>query len=212
MIKPVNDATKARFVLIIFKRVAKIALFLETIFMYISKSFQILVSLGLSAGLMLQACSSSKRTNNSAATGERPGTAIQKKFGTLTGVPPEKITNAQLYNFIDKWLNTNYKYGGQSEKEIDCSAFSQILYEAVYKKKLPRTSEAQYNASDKISTLRNLQEGDLVFFTTIKGKRISHVGIYLQNNRFVNATNKGVLISDMNLPYWRDSFVAGGRF
>jgi len=136
---------------------------------------------------------------------------MQKKYAALLGVSPVNILNKSLYSFIDKWLNTAYQYGGQNDKGIDCSGFTQMLADAVYNKKLPRTSNAQYAAIAAFTNTRNLVEGDLVFFTTIKGKRISHVGIYLQNNRFVNATNKGVAISDMSIPYWKEKFVGGGR-
>ncbi|CAN5398474.1 hypothetical protein BH10BAC3_BH10BAC3_21450 [soil metagenome] len=126
-------------------------------------------------------------------------------------IPANKITNKALYTFIDKWLGTKYQYGSQQNTGIDCSGFTQLLYDAVYKKKLARNSQAQYDASKHISSGKNLEEGDLVFFATGSGKKISHVGVFLQNDRFVNATSKGVIISDMNLKYWADRFVAGGK-
>ena len=56
----------------------------------------------------------------------------------------------------------------------------------------------------------SLQEGDLVFFHQRKG--ISHVGMYLSNNKFVHAsTSMGVIISDLNEPYWTKRFVKAGR-
>ncbi len=127
-------------------------------------------------------------------------------------VQPNAITNKSLYTFIDKWLNTKYQYGAQQNTGIDCSGFTQLLYDAVYKRKLARNSQAQYDASKHIESKKKLEEGDLVFFTTVKGKKISHVGVYLQNDRFINATSKGVIISDMNLKYWSDRFVSGGKF
>jgi len=126
----------------------------------------------------------------------------------MIGVKAVDIDNKNLYTFIDKWLNTTYSYGGQTAKGIDCSGFTQLLFDAVYKKKIPRTSEAQYNA---VSEKNNLEEGDLVFFTTIKGKKISHVGLYLQNNKFVSATSQGIAISDITWQYWKDRFVGGGK-
>ena len=57
----------------------------------------------------------------------------------------------------------------------------------------------------------DLKEGDLVFFNT-NGKSISHVGVYLQNNKFVHAsTKKGVMVSDMNEPYFKKTYVSSGR-
>ncbi|MES2772858.1 MAG: C40 family peptidase [Bacteroidota bacterium] len=167
----------------------------------------------LVANLLLLSCSSSKKSISipDAPIDGQPSTSLQKKYAALIGVPTTSITNNTLYSFIDKWLNTSYQYGSQNDKGIDCSGFTQMLFDAVYKKKLPRTSEAQYAAISAFTNTRNLVEGDLVFFTTIKGKKISHVGIYLQNNRFVNATNKGVAISDMGISYWKEKFVGAGR-
>ena len=54
-------------------------------------------------------------------------------------------------------------------------------------------------------------EGDLVFFHTTR-KGISHVGIYLANNKFVHASlNYGVIINDLNDDYYSHRFVRGGR-
>lgn len=159
-------------------------------------------------GFFLTACSSSKKSSRLENV---PANSIQKKYAELLHVPPYSISNKKLYEFVDKWMNTKYKYGGQHNSGIDCSGFTQILYGEVYNKKLSRTSQAQFDASRHISSRKKLEEGDLVFFTTIKGKKISHVGVYLQNDRFINATNSGVLISDMNLKYWSERFVAGGK-
>ena len=157
--------------------------------------------------IILPGCSSSRHASNE----ELPGNKLQKKYAELIDVPPGRITNKALYEFIDKWLNTKYKYGAQQNTGIDCSGFTQLLYGEVFKKKITRTSESQFNGSKHISSRNKLQEGDLVFFTTVKGKKISHVGVYLQNDRFINATSKGVIISDMNLKYWDERFVGGGK-
>ena len=59
--------------------------------------------------------------------------------------------------------------------------------------------------------ISDLKEGDLVFFNT-NGKSISHVGVYLKNHKFVHAsTKKGVMISDMNEPYFKQTYVSSGR-
>ena len=156
---------------------------------------------------LIPACSASRRNS----TAEMPAGKMQKKYAELLDVPANRITNKDLYEFIDKWLNTKYQYGAQQNTGIDCSGFTQLLYGSVFNKKIARTSESQYNASKHINSKNNLQEGDLVFFTTIKGKKISHVGVYLQNDRFINATSKGVVISDMKTKYWDERFVAGGK-
>jgi lipoprotein Spr len=75
---------------------------------------------------------------------------------------------------------------------------------------IPRTARAQYDNSDRIA-IEDLQEGDLVFFQTV-GRDISHVGIYLTNNKFVHAaTSNGVMVSDLNDNYWQPRFKGAGR-
>ena len=67
-----------------------------------------------------------------------------------------------------------------------------------------------YNQCKHISK-QELQEGDLVFFR-IDSKDISHVGIYLQNNKFVHATTKaGVMIDDLDEEYYKKYFISGGK-
>jgi lipoprotein Spr len=99
--------------------------------------------------------------------------------------------------------------GGSTKEGIDCSAFVNTLMLSVYAINLPRTSKEQYEAAVKIND-DELSEGDLVFFNTKGG--ISHVGIYLANNKFVHAsTSGGVMISDLNEAYWKARYKGAGR-
>jgi lipoprotein Spr len=80
----------------------------------------------------------------------------------------------------------------------------------VYQKQLSPSAKVQAEETKKIDA-SSLQEGDLVFFNIDAG-RISHVGIYLQNNKFVHAsTKRGVVINDLNEPYYKKYFVRSGR-
>ena len=56
----------------------------------------------------------------------------------------------------------------------------------------------------------DLKEGDLVFFK-IHSRRISHVGIYLGNNKFAHASSRGVAISSLDDNYYSRYFYKGGR-
>ncbi len=135
---------------------------------------------------------------------------LQIKYAIATDATVEKLTNVPLLEVIDKWWGTRYCMGGVTDNCIDCSAFTQIVMRDVYQLSLPRTSQEQYTAAEKIE-LEDLREGDLVFFNT-GGKDISHVGIYLLNNKFVHAaTSGGVMISDLNEKYWQPKFRGAGR-
>jgi cell wall-associated NlpC family hydrolase len=75
---------------------------------------------------------------------------------------------------------------------------------------IPRTAAQQYAASVKVPKAQS-QKGDLVFFNT-SGKRISHVGIYLGNNKFVHAPRKGRAIATDELKgYWSKRLIGFGR-
>lgn len=116
-----------------------------------------------------------------------------------------------LYAMIDSWYGTPYKLGGTTRKAIDCSAFMQTIYNAIYKHQLPRTAKEQFSYSKYIAGKQDLREGDLVFFK-IRSKNISHVGIYLADGKFAHASSsKGVIISSLDSKYWAKYYVGGGR-
>ena len=136
------------------------------------------------------------------------------KYAKRLMVSEEELKNIKLYCFIDKWMNTPYKWGGTDEKGIDCSAFMQLLLTEVYKINIPRTSVQQFLTQqvEQFGSKNYLSEGDLVFFKTIDNTVVSHVGLYLQNRMFVNSSSsKGVSIANLDAPYWKKRFVAAGR-
>jgi murein DD-endopeptidase / murein LD-carboxypeptidase len=135
--------------------------------------------------------------------------AIQLKFALLLDTEVESIRNTKLFSLIDEWLGVHYRLGGTDKRGIDCSAFMQVLSMGALGITLPRTAREQFNFSNSIET-SELKEGDLVFFST--GGVISHVGFYLQNNKFVHAsTSEGVMVSDLSDNYWARKFSGAGR-
>lgn len=145
-----------------------------------------------------------------AALGIENAGMLQLKYAIATDATVEKMTNIPLLETIEKWWGTKYCMGGFTNDCIDCSAFTQVVLKDVYHVALPRTSQEQYNACEKIE-LEDLREGDLVFFNTA-GSDVSHVGVYLLNNKFVHAaTSGGVMISDLNEKYWQPRFRGAGR-
>lgn len=115
-----------------------------------------------------------------------------------------------LAGFINRWLGVSYRFGGITRQGIDCSAFTRKLYSKVYHVHLLRTALAQFHASIPIFNTGKLEEGDLVFFK-IKSHLISHVGVYLSDGYFVQASTHGVMVSNLNNDYWKRYFYAGGR-
>lgn len=149
-------------------------------------------------------------TSNIASFNIENGTELQFKYAVLMNENVESLNNLGLLQFIDDWYGTRYRYGGSTKAGIDCSAFTCQLSSAVFGKTLPRIARDQFEQCQKIST-QYLQTGDLVFFNTRGG--VSHVGIYLLNNKFVHAsTSNGVVISDLNESYYKNRFLGAGRY
>jgi murein DD-endopeptidase / murein LD-carboxypeptidase len=140
---------------------------------------------------------------------------LQIEFGSKLSVRPDSIVNLRLYAFVKKWLGTPYRWGGTGSNGIDCSAFVQHLYRSVYDINVPRTSIEQFYTKwvDLYSNTKYLTEGDLVFFKTLANyNTVTHVGFYLRNGYFVNASSKrGVSIERLDDDYWSIKYVAAGR-
>jgi cell wall-associated NlpC family hydrolase len=135
---------------------------------------------------------------------------LQIKYAIVMDMPAEELTNIPLLELMDKWWGTRYCIGGSTMNCIDCSAFTQVIMKEVFNTQLPRTAQEQFNIMQPIA-IDELQEGDLVFFNT-SGRGISHVGIYIHNNKFLHAsTSQGVTITDLSDKYWNPKFRGGGR-
>lgn len=154
-------------------------------------------------------------STNSGSANSRENVSIEKvsglqlKYAVLLNVEAELLIGDPLLEHIDEWYGTRYKMGGTTKKGIDCSAFVQTVYLSAFGLAMPRTAREQYKKS-RIISATELKEGDLVFFNTRGG--VSHVGIYLQNNKFVHASvSSGVTISDMYDPYYLRHFIGAGR-
>ncbi|MDX1572428.1 MAG: NlpC/P60 family protein [Methylophaga sp.] len=117
-------------------------------------------------------------------------------------IPPQNQARqdpllAKLYQQHDKWHGTPYRIGGNNRSGIDCSGFVQTTYRDLFGIHLPRTTSQQFRSGPHVNRA-DLQAGDLVFF-----RHGRHVGIYLENQKFLHAsTSSGVMISDMRNPYW----------
>ncbi|MEO8748432.1 MAG: C40 family peptidase [Rhodanobacter sp.] len=105
-----------------------------------------------------------------------------------------------------------YVSGGDTPSTgFDCSGFVRYVFAHAIGMQLPANAASQFVQGLKVSRGR-LKTGDLVFFHTSGRRRISHVGIYLSNGRFIHAptTGKSVEVSSLNESYWARHF-AGAR-
>jgi peptidoglycan endopeptidase LytE len=117
----------------------------------------------------------------------------------------------KLILFAKKFLDTPYRFGGNSLLGIDCSAFVQKVY-AMIGIDLPRSAREQFSEGTPVDT-EKLSIGDLVFFRTY-APFPSHVGIYLGDNLFIHASSKEkrVTIDSLTETYYLKRFIGAKRF
>ena len=127
----------------------------------------------------------------------------------IMGVAMSATSNMKLFHFVYDWIGTPYRFGGDSRRGIDCSAFTKELYSNVFNMDIQRNSRDIFSMVSPVKR-DELKEGDLVFFK-IHSRRISHVGIYLGNNKFAHASSRGVAINSLDDAYYNRYFYRGGR-
>ena len=139
---------------------------------------------------------------------------------TISSVRPEDPLNLQTrenrpglaaLDIARSLLGVPYRYGGNDLRGFDCSGLVQYTFSRTGVK-LPRSSREIFRSSQLIDP-NDLQPGDLVFFF-ISSNKVSHVGIYEGQNRFIHApsSGKGVSYAQLDNPYWRERLAGAGRF
>lgn len=133
---------------------------------------------------------------------------------TTYSKPHDTPKNSQHHfaNAALDFLGVKYRFGGTAPSNgFDCSGLVNYVAEKSLGLKLPHTSAEMARLGKNINK-QNLQKGDLVFFNT-SGKRYSHVGIYLGDNKFVHAPRTGsvVRVEDMTIAYWKKRYNGARR-
>jgi cell wall-associated NlpC family hydrolase len=151
----------------------------------------VLICAGLASG-----CSNAVRWESPATPATPVATAASAAGGRVAQIATSMI-------------GTPYRWGGAQPDGFDCSGLVQFSYQRAGRQ-VPRTSAAQYAASRQVA-LREARVGDLVFFSF--ERKVSHVGIYLGDGRFVHApsTGKRVEVASLRQPPYSNHFVAAGR-
>ena len=121
--------------------------------------------------------------------------------------------NKKLYKELKRWLGTPYVYAEHTCGEgTDCSGMVMEVFLTVYGIKVHRNSAKMLEENCRVIDLDDLKEGDLVFFCTNGDGRVSHVGIYLKDNKFVHASSsRGVAVDDLRQNYYATHFHAAAR-
>ncbi len=117
----------------------------------------------------------------------------------------KQILNQQ-YN---DWRHVHHRMGGTTKNGIDCSGLVYQIYRTQLGINMPRSTEYQSKTGRAIQK-EQLRAGDLVFFKT--GLFSRHVGMYIDEGNFLHVSSrKGVMISNMEDPYWNDTYWKANR-
>lgn len=140
---------------------------------------------------------------NWARWGAAPSAAVEQG-------PSGPLQGGAVVDLATRMIGSPYRWGGATPEGFDCSG---LVYYAFGEAgiKVPRTSQEQYQAARPVP-VSSARPGDLVFFG--QGGRISHVGIYIGDQRFIHSPEAGqsVKISALSEAYFSARFAGSGRF
>lgn len=176
-----------------------------------------------SAAVILVSCGS--RQNSVASKNLKP---VKREIPTKTVTKSEDIRDLEsrasgrtskeidaILKDAEKYLGAPYKFGGVTSSGFDCSGFTSKVFEE-NDFKLPRRSSDQAMTGNPID-ISEVKPGDLLFFATAGGTKVSHVGIVHDIGddgevKFIHAsTSKGVIISSLNEKYWNKAYLHAQR-
>lgn len=169
------------------------------------------LSLVLSTLILLSACAST------APRSEPSGGSDLQSFGLGESTEGNPVLTPQMANEVIirtlGLVGTPYRFGGASpEGGFDCSGLVQFVFADVAGIRLPRTTREQIDMPAAEVARDDLMPGDLVFFNTLGG-RVSHIGIYVGEDRFVHAPSRGgtVRLDRLDSRYWSRFYVGARR-
>lgn len=176
-----------------------------------------LAALGLC--VLLAGCANTRPAANRTALDSQDAAWAASSSDPIGSLVARKLSRERQQAIGDPLINealdqlgVRYRYGGSSpDTGFDCSGLVAYSAQRALGLKLPRNSSAMALMGTAIDK-QHLQPGDLVFFNTL-GRRYSHVGIYLGDNRFVHSPSAGgvVRIEKMTLAYWAKRYNGARR-
>ena len=131
----------------------------------------------------------------------------------VRGLNDKEHLRKEIVRTANQFIGIRYRWGGQaSDTGFDCSGLTMVVYR-LNGLELPRSSRQQWKAGRPVYP-GQLLKGDLVFFATSGGERVSHVGIYIGNNKFLHAPSSGrkIRISSMSNKYYKSRYLGARTY
>lgn len=105
-------------------------------------------------------------------------------------------------------LGVKYKWAGYTPSGFDCSGLVNYSFSQAGVT-LPRTAAEMFT---KGTSVTSYMPGDLLFYATSGGRKVTHVAIYIGNGQMIHsATSKGVSIANLNNSYWKPKLIGAKR-
>ena len=119
---------------------------------------------------------------------------------------------SELVKTAERFIGIPYRWGGTTKNGFDCSGLTMVSYR-LNGLNLPRVSRNQFKAGKWVSKAK-LRPGDLVFFATKGGTRVTHVGMYVGNGNFIHAprTGKNVRIEKLSNSFFAKTYMGGRTY
>ncbi|KZD71172.1 C40 family peptidase [Bacillus cereus] len=144
---------------------------------------------------------SSNGTNSGSNTGSNSGS-------DNTGGSNTNASASKVINYAKQFIGVPYVWAGSTPSGFDCSGFVYyVLKQNGYN--ISRSNTTGYWNTYKATS--SPKAGDLIFFKDTYQSGISHMGIYMGDNKFIHASSShGVEINNLSNPYYKQHF-AGYR-
>jgi len=129
------------------------------------------------------------------------------------GAPPRRGSPGEVLEAARRFLGVPYLWGGMTARGIDCSGLVSRVYHA-NGLPLPRDAGLQFESPELVPVERqDLRPADLVFFGR-GSSRVTHVGLYAGDGRFISATTHGTPVvheDRLDDPHWAPAYQGARR-